>query len=134
MDLSQLEIPDTVTVHIEFPGVGKLYDDAEKKKPVTIELFSPASNEAIEYGHKVQKKTIAKMGKRGIKSLKMSPEEIDQQNIDRLCAYTASVHNLTYNEKKMTVSSMSDVYSDPKMGWLCDQLNERLGGWEDFLA
>ena len=133
MDLSQLEIPDTVTVHLEFPGVGKLYDDDKKTKPVTIELLSPASNEAIAYGHKVQKKVIAKMGKRGAKSLKMTPQEIDQQNIDRLCAFTASVNNLTYNGKKMTVDSIADVYSDPKMGWLCDQLNERLGSWDDFL-
>ena len=134
MDLSSLEVPDTVTVHLEFPGTGLLYDDDKKTKPIAIELFGPATNEAINYGHKMQRKAVAKMGKRGLKSLKMSPEEMDQQGVERLCAFTASVSNLTYNSKKMTPETMSEVYSDPKMGWLCDQLNEKLGSWDDFLA
>lgn len=134
MDLAQLEIPDTISIHLEFPGVGKLYDDQKKKKgPMTIELFSPASKQAIEYGHKIQKQAIARMGKRGIKQIKMTPDEIDQQNTDRLVAFTASVINLTYNGELVTTETIEKVYADPKMGWICDQLNARLGSWDDFL-
>jgi len=134
MDLSQLAIPDTVTVHLEFPGMGKLYDDEKKTKPSTIELFSPASDQVIEYTHKIQRKVALKMGKRGLKGVTSSPEELEQMGIDRLCAFTANVNNLTYAGEKITTKTIDKVYSDPKMGWLCDQLNEKLGSWDDFLS
>ena len=131
MDLSKLSIPDTVTVHIEFPGVGKLF---ENDKPTTIELRSPASDEVIKYGHELQRKISMKMGKRGLKSLTISPEESDKRAIERLCAFTASVNNLVYDGESITCDTIEKVYADPKMGWVCDQLNERLGSWDDFLG
>ena len=134
MDLSKLEIPDTITVHIEFPGVGKLYEDEEKKKPSIIELRSPASNEVIAYTHELQRKLSMKVGKRGIKGLVIDPDEVDKRAIERLCVFTASVKNLVYNGESITAETIEKVYADPKMGWLCDQLNDRLGSWDDFLA
>ena len=131
MDLSQLDIPDTVTVHLEFPTIGKLYEDG---KPTTIELFSPASDPAIAFNRKVQRKLSSRLAKRGIKSLKITPEETEQQNVERLCAYTASVNNLVYNGEIVTLDTIESVYENPKMGWLCDQLTERLASWDDFLA
>lgn len=132
MDLTQLDIPDTVIVHLEFPTIGKLYDD--NNNPTTIELFSPASDQAIAFNRKVQRKVNSRMAKRGIKALKLAPEEIEEQNVERLCAYTASVNNLLYSGEMVTVETVSKLYDDPKMGWLTDQLSERLASWDDFLA
>lgn len=134
MDLSKLSIPDSITVHIAFPGRGKLYDDDKKEKPTTIELLSPASDEVINYKHKLQHKVSMKIGKRGMKGIVIDPEETDKNAVERLVVFTASVNNLTYNGELITAETISKVYSDPKMGWLCDQLNERLGSWDDFLA
>ena len=135
MDLAQLEsdIPDTITVHLEFPGQGKLYDD--DGNPSTIELLSPASDQAIEYGRKLTRKINMKVAKRGLKAMMRStPEEAEQQNVERLCAYTASVNNLIYNGEKVTLEAIDKIYENPKMSWLCDQLTERLASWDDFLA
>lgn len=132
MDIDTLEIPDTVTVHLEFKGV-KLYDDDNKKKPVTIELYSPASDQAIDYTRKIQRKAMAKMQKSRNKSLSLTPEEIEEQNIERLVAFTAGVSNLNYKGEKINPKNIKGLYEDPKMGWLCDQLSERLGSWDDFL-
>lgn len=133
MDLSNLDIPDTITVHLEFPSIGKLFDD--DGNPSTIELYSPASDQAIAYKHKVQKDTIKKVGKRGIKGLNnISGEEMDRDEVKRLCAFTADVNNLIYKGELVTAKTIKLVYEDPKMGWLCDQLRERLGSWDDFLA
>ena len=131
MDLAQLNIPDTITVHLEFPGTGKLYEDGE---PSTIELLSPASDQAITFNRKVQRKLNARLAKRGMKSLKIEPEELEAQNVERLCAYTFGVNNLIYEGEPVTVDNIKAVYENPKMGWLCDQLSERLASWDDFLA
>ena len=134
MDLSKLSIPDTVSIHLEFKGEKIYADDDTKKNPCVIELRSPASDEVIAYTHELQRKVSMKMGKRGMKSLVIQPDEADKRAVDRLCAFTASVQNLTYNGELITVDTIDRVYSDPKMGWLCDQLNDRLGSWDDFLA
>lgn len=131
MDLEQLDIPDTTIVHLEFPGKGKLYEDGE---PTTIELFSPASDQAIAFNRMVQRKVNNRMAKRGIKALTMTPEETEQRNIERLCAYTASVNNLIYGGDYVTVDTVQKLYENPKMGWLTEQLSERLASWDDFLA
>lgn len=131
MDLAELDIPDTVSVHLEFPTTGKLYDD--DGKPSTIDLFSPASDQAIAFNRKLQKKVNARMAKRGIKSLKISPEEMEQQNVERLCAYTAKVNNVVYDGELVTVETIVKIYENPKMGWLTDQLSERLASWDNFL-
>jgi hypothetical protein len=133
MDLSKLNIPDTISVHIEFPGVGKIYGDEEKKLATIIELFSPASDQAIAYTHKLQKKVLTKVAKRGLKGVSSTPEELDQQDIDRLMAFTASVSNLEYKGEMLNTKTIVELYSDPKMGWLTDQLKDRLGSWDDFL-
>lgn len=134
MDLSKLSIPDSITVHITFPGMGKLYDDDGKTKPTTINLLSPASDEVIAYKHKLQHKLSMRIGKRGMKAMVIDPDESDQNEVDRLVVFTASVNNLTYMDEKITADTIGKVYADPKMGWLCDQLNEKLGSWDDFLA
>lgn len=131
MDLAQLDIPDTITVHLEFPGTGKLYEDG---KPSTIELLSPASDQGIAFNRKIQRKINSRVAKRGMKSLKLEPEELERQEVERLCAYTYSVNNLIYEGESVTVENISKIYENPKMGWLCNQLSERLSSWDDFLA
>ena len=132
MDLNTLEIPETITVHLEFKGE-RLYSDGAVDKPLTIELFSPASDEAIDYKRKVQRKTMLKLKKSRTNSLDMTPEEMDEQAVDRLVAFTASVNNIELNGKKITKANVHEVYSNPNCGWINDQLNEKLGTWDDFL-
>ena len=135
MDLSQLDIPDTVTVHIEFPSVGKLYADDAKKKPMLVELFSPASDEAIAFKNKVNRKLAAKMSKKGFrKSNMMSPDELEEQAVERLIAMTSSVSNIIFGGKELSVKDMEDIYRNPKYSWINDQLMSRVGDWDDFLS
>jgi len=131
MDLNNLEIPDTLSVHIQFKGE-KLYSDNDKKKPVVIELYSPAADAVIDYKKAVQRKTMLKLKKSRTNSLDLTPEEIEEQNIDRLVAFTCDVKNIEFNGEKITSKNIRTVYANPKYGWLTDQLTERLNGWDDF--
>ena len=132
MDLNTLEIPETITVHLEFKGE-KLYSDGDINKPLTIELYSPASDEAQDFKRKVQRKTMVKLKKSRTNSIDMSPEEMDEQAVERLVAFTASVNNIELNDKKVTKANVGEVYADPRFGWINDQLTEKLGSWDDFL-
>ena len=133
MDLNTLEIPETTIVHLEFRGE-KLYSDNDKNKPVTIELYSPAADVVVDYKKSVQRKTMLKLKKSRNNSLDLTPDEIEQQNIDRLVAFTCDVKNMELNGDKVTTKNIRTVYENPNFGWLTDQLAEKLNGWDDFLG
>ena len=133
MDLSTLNVPETATIHLEFPGMGKLYADDAKSQPVTIEVYGPASNQAVDYRRKMSRKVQSEMAKRGNRGLS-NLGDLEEQELERLCALTAGVSGLIYKGETITKDTVRKVYADPKMGWIRDQLNEKLSGWEDFLA
>jgi hypothetical protein len=127
MDISKLSIPETATVHISFPGIGKLYSDDDKSKPVTIEVLSPASNEAV----KLRKQTVSRILKK--KNQDLTADDIEERTIENLIAMTHKVNNLEYNGEKINKATIGKVYADPNMGWLTDQVAVKIGGWDNFL-
>lgn len=131
MDISSLNIPETATVHLEFPGIGKLYADDKKKQPTIIEMYGPASDQAVAYRRKLTRKMQGEMAKRGMKA--MSSGDPEEQEVDRLTALTASVSGLVYEGQEITKDTIRKVYEDQRMGWIRDQVREKVGSWDDFL-
>ena len=127
MDLQKLNIPDTIKVHLSFPGSGKLFDN---DLPVEIELYSPAANSVIAYQNSLQELTL----KKAMTNEPVTAKELNQDKIDRLVAFTADVHNLEYNGEKVTKDNVFKIYSDPKLSWINDQLQAKLNSWNSFLA
>lgn len=135
MDLSKLNIPDTADIHIEFPATGKLYADEEKKMPSIITVYSPASDEIVSFRRKLNKRANELIARGGVKAFsKRSPEDNEDDRIERLVAFTAGVKNITYKGIEITKDNIEDVYRDPKMGWVVTQVEEKISGWEDFLT
>jgi len=132
MDISEISIPETVEIHIEFPGMGKLYADDDKTTPSIIEMYGPSSDQAVAHKRKLMRQVQSQIAKKGMKGIGQGDPE--EQEIDRLCALTARVSGLTYKGESITRDTIRKVYADQKMGWIKDQLLERIGSWEDFLA
>jgi hypothetical protein len=109
-----------------------LYEDDKKTKPVVIEVYGPASDQAVDYKRKMTRKVQHQIAKKGIKGIGQG--DVEETEIDRLCALTAGCKGLVYKGEKITRETIRSVYSDPKMGWIRDQVAEKLGGWDDFLA
>lgn len=135
VDIADLVLPDTAEIHIKHPQLGKLYADEDKTDPVVIEVYSPSSNQAIAHKRKVMSEAYSIVAKKGTKAaLKRTPEEIEEADIERLVAMTASVRNLHYKGQPVTLDNIHKVYRDKKMDWLTDDVRERIGGWDDFLG
>jgi hypothetical protein len=133
MDFSKLETPETATIHIEHPAQGPLYQDDKRVKPVTIEVYSPGSDQAVKYNREVMKLVSGKMGKKG-KLSNISPEEMEDMEIKRLVAMTASVNGIEYKGDKITPLNIDVIYSDNNLGWIKEQVAAKLGSWDDFLS
>lgn len=135
MDISNLEVPNTAEVHIEFPGIGKLYADEEKKMPIIVEVYGPASNQAVEFKRKLSSEASIAFAKGGAKGLRKltNGNDIAEREIERLVSMTASVKNMFYHGEPVTTHNIEKIYRDPKYGWLTEQVNEKIGSWESFL-
>lgn len=139
MDVSEIVVPNTSFIHLSAPGKGLLYaknkdGSDDLSKPVGINVYGPASNEAISYKRKAMKEAQGIIANKGIKGLaKRSTEETERKDVERLCAHTESVENLEYKGEKITSENIWKVYSDPKLGWIADQVREKLSDWESFL-
>lgn len=133
MDLNSIEIPDTAVIEIEHPRGGKL--NGKDGKPCTITVYGPASDRAIEYDRKNKKRIFDRIGKKGAKGLaSMSAEEAEEYALDRLSTLTAAVSGIEIGGKPVTPENIRSVYAEPKYGWLRQQVEEKLSGWDDFLA
>lgn len=133
MDFATFEAPETATIHIEHPKLGKLYSDDARKKPVTIDVYGPASDVAVKFARDVMKRVSERMGKRGRNS-SLSPEEIEDMAINRLVAHTAKVDGIEFNDEAVTLKNIEAFYRNPSFGWVREQVAIKLESWEDFLA
>lgn len=128
MDLLTLNTPDTVRVNIVYPGKGVLKND--DGSVVAIDLYSPAAESVIAYREQVERESLNKT----LKNEPITVDDLKRDKIARLMAFTADVHNLELSGEVITRNNIDRLYSDPNFGWLTEQIEKRLTGWNDFLA
>lgn len=128
-DISTIQVADTFDVVIISPATGEpLLND--EKKPVSITVHSPASKPFKA----AQAASNAKMVKR-IKSkgkVDETPEEMAATTASFLAAITVSLNGFSYKGDAAGVETFRELYADPKMGWLTEQVNREAGDWANF--
>lgn len=135
MNLFDLEAPDVVKVHIQHPDMGLLYADDEKTLPLIISVYGPGSSQATKFERKYQKKLSKIMSSRGLKGVfKISPEEQEESNLDRIVALTESVQNMEFNGETITPENIRKIYANPKLGWIRAQIAKKTGSWDEYLG
>lgn len=94
-------------------------------RPVRIEVRSPGTKEAMNAQHKIDTathtRTFAAM--RG-KASKETVESKIEQSADKLTAITAQIENFPVSPK--------DLYSNPKLGFITEQVAKFHGDWANF--
>lgn len=93
--------------------------------PVRIEVRSPGTKEAMDAQHRIDTaatiKTYAAM--RG-KHAKETVEGNIAQRTEKLSAVTTQIENFPVSAK--------DLYSNPKLGYITEQVVKFHSGWENF--
>ena len=93
--------------------------------PVRIEVRSPGTKEAMSAQHKLDQATTTKTyaAMRG----KVTKETVDdniKQRADKLIAVTGDIENFPVSAK--------DLYSNPKLGYIVEQVQKFHGDWSNF--
>lgn len=135
MDFSKLEAPDTIDIHLVHPEIGKLFADKERTQPVIITVHSPGSEVALKFDRK-QKKTMSEiMAQKGIKGIYKRPvEDQEDDDLNRLSALTADVKNMDFGGVPVTVDNIRDIYKNPKLGWVRNQVSTKISSWDNYLG
>lgn len=93
--------------------------------PVRIEVRSPGTREALNIQHKQeQARTAATFAAMRGKPVKETVDGKISQGAEKLAAVTAQIENLPF--------SPMDVYGNPKLGYISEQVAEFHGDWGNF--
>lgn len=96
-----------------------------------IELYSGDSEVARKHHRAVQRRRLAMKG-RG----KISPEELEAEQVEFLCALTTGWHLLALDGSAMEVGfsaeNARDLYAEPALSWLREQVDEFIGDRGNF--
>jgi hypothetical protein len=93
--------------------------------PVRIEIRSPGTKEAMNAQHRIDTATTVKTyaAMRG-KHSKETVEGNIEQRAEKLVAVTTQIENFPVAAK--------DLYSNPKLGYITEQVVRFHAGWENF--
>lgn len=121
--LSDFEASDTAWLEIQnIKGDGPLLVNGQ---PVRFEIRSPGTREALNAQHKIDTAASAKAfaAVRG-KTVKDTVESKYKERAEKLAAITARTENFPV--------SPIDVYGNPKLGYITDQVAAFHGDWSNF--
>lgn len=104
---------------------------------VTFEMAGPEHPERKRIIFAQNRKFLKEYQKSGGKPVVQEPEDLEAQKLDNLAAFTLGWKGLVDDEGKAIPFSKQaalDMYRDPEMAWLVDQLDSALGDKELFIT
>ena len=102
---------------------------------VVFELAGPEHPDRKRIAHKIARKQVRQYNKTGRTEL-MDPEEMESMKAENLAAYTLGWKGYVDDSGAPVPFSKAaalELYRDPEMAWLVDQLDTALGDKELFI-
>lgn len=129
-NLNKRSTKDIFTLQFRDPETDELlYEDAEKKKPVTVDLYGPGSS--------VYRNSVIALQNRQLKRGKkqMTAELLREESVELLAASIAgSSGNIEYNgEVVKSKEQWIELLSDNSLEWLREQIAAAQGDVTNFL-
>jgi hypothetical protein len=128
-------LADTTTLHLVDPATGEfMYADNDEKQPLTIELYGRSSKQYRQWMsatlRKNEKEKEANRGKPKAKSL----EQTLADNAEFLSIVSIKATNFDLGGKAIdNKEAFVELYSDPSLEWIGEQVSEALGDNGRFL-
>ena len=127
-NLKNLALSDTTIVHLKNADGSYLYADEAETEPLEVEVYGRSSKQMRNYLIAAEKKK-AKRGKRT-----STPEEAQEDNAEFFAAITKSVKNFDMGNGPLTTAEhFKQMYLDPSLYFVVDQISETLSDSEVFM-
>lgn len=129
------KLSDTTVITLRDPSDDSLmFADAEETQPLTIELYGRSSKQYRQWmARTLRKQEAEKAANRG--KLKSKPlEETLRENAEFLATVSIKATNFDMNGVAIDSEDMFvQLYSDPSLSWIGDQVSEALSENSNFL-
>ncbi len=121
-------------LHLKSPAGEYLYDNG---KPVGIDLFGPGSEEAQRVEARQTERAMKRMQDNDNKFSMPPVETARAEATEDLVAITSGFRNIERDgedgQPLTGVDLYRAVYSDPKLGWIKDQVEKMKRDWGKFM-
>jgi hypothetical protein len=133
MKIALLAVATTAFLHLKGPDGTFLYDNDQK---VGLDLFGPGSPEYARIEERQSARTIKRMQDNDNKISHVPIAERRSEATEDLADLTAGVRNLEHDGPDGNPLAGRDLvtalYSDPKLGWIKEQVVKFVGDWGKF--
>lgn len=127
-DLNTKQLNDTTIFQLNDPSGDPLWADEEMTLPVQLEIFGKSSKQYRQWQASAARKNLANKNK------VPTQEQIADNTAEFLTAVTKTSYNLAINgEAILTADQFKEVYLNPALMWVGDQVAEKLGDMSGFL-
>lgn len=129
MDIRKFSVSPISRLHLRDANRELMYADEEKKLPIAVKLYGPASKEYAKAKSAQNNRLVNKMKDKG--KANQTPEEMLAESAEFLAECTHSWENMHYDDLQGHALSMA-VYSDRTLGFISDDVAAHLGSWSNF--
>lgn len=122
---------ETATLHIIDPVSGEeMYADEAQTQPLEIELYGRASKISRTWAASASRKQEQEKNSKKRKTL----EEQTADTAEFFATMTKAIRNIDMDGKLLTTKEdFKAFYAVPELGWILEQVAEKLGSVESFL-
>jgi hypothetical protein len=133
MKILLLAAANTSFLHLKGPDGTPLFDGKNK---VGIDLFGPGSEESARLEERVSARVVKRMAENDNKVGHVPVDQRRAETAQDLTDMTAAFHHIEHegaDGKPLSGTALYHaVYSDPKLGWIKEQVLKHLGDWGKF--
>lgn len=129
MDIRKLAVEETSVLHLRGADEELLYEGGDKKKPVTVTLFSPGSKTYAKAQAARNNRMMDRIKKKGKSDL--SAEDTAMESATFLAACTHGMSHIELDKLEGDALYLA-VYTDSSIGFIGEQAGKHLGDWSNF--
>lgn len=127
MDLTQFETQDTYDYTLVAPN--------GERTDIVLTLAGPTHPVRAAYERKATAKGLREFNRKGKASLPDDPDEIIEQQVERLATFTLDWKNLSIDGADYIYSPKAarELYADKRFGWIRDAVAGAVGEIANFM-
>ena len=136
-DITKLRVSDTATIHLKGPDKEFLYADAEREKPIRVQLYGPGSKQFAAIDSRQTARAVKRANENEGRVVAVPAEQRTADQAADLAAITIAFENFEYPAPEGTsygspTEMFEALYADPKLGFLTQQVTKACTDWGNF--
>lgn len=133
-DIATESVEETATIHLKNAAGELMFADAERTKPVQVELYGPGST---PFGVNEARQNARQTKRFNDNEMKLSSQDHEEQvseTAEDLASVTKRFINFRYSKAPDALGAdlYRAVYADTKLGFIVKQVQKTLRDWSAF--